>query len=156
VTRRRPEGSWPRQTTRLPAKRPARRIRMVPGVMLSRSLATPTRLLFLRGGLTSTVGYAFDVITRNLPLFLPPMGFCLGAAVAFFVEGLAALFLTAQRPCGGGRGRRWRRRCGRGDDGSDAGTCVRAAERHEGTRCKYNPPNGGRGTAADEAHTLLW
>lgn len=38
VTKRVPEGSCLRNTTRLPRKRPERRIRMVPGVMLLRSL----------------------------------------------------------------------------------------------------------------------
>ena len=39
VTSRRPDGSCLRKTTRLPLKRPARRMRTVPGVMDSLSLA---------------------------------------------------------------------------------------------------------------------
>ena len=56
-TRRSPEGSCFRNTTRFPAKRPARTIRTVPGVMVARSLV----------GLASTVagasmGKNFDTV----------------------------------------------------------------------------------------------
>mmetsp|Transcript_43320 Transcript_43320/g.129920 ORF Transcript_43320/g.129920 Transcript_43320/m.129920 type:complete len:275 (-) Transcript_43320:8-832(-) len=62
VTSSRPEGSWPRQMQRLPLKRPARRIRTVPGVMVARSLVG-LRTVFTASGLaTSSAGYILGAL----------------------------------------------------------------------------------------------
>ena len=56
VTSSRPEGSWPRQMTRLPLKRPASRIRTEPGAMLARSLVGLCTAFTDRGLGTSSAG----------------------------------------------------------------------------------------------------
>ena len=56
-TRRSPEGSCFRNTTRFPAKRPARTIRTVPGVMVARSLVG-----FASTGAGASIGKNFDTV----------------------------------------------------------------------------------------------